>query len=292
MATATNIRSINSTRTIIGASIAAAEGRGYPQEFLDNTTQNQHHDIQNGVYPPAGTYTKLAYYAIGVGNHYVNTNAAFPTLSNYGHETNHNGLYDQIPVVLRPKGNDLDAALRANYRLRKTYVAGDGTEYWAYYMKVLPALTGGVALNHVHIENGVRTVTPYIPSAQTLTPPQPSIPNEGVIPASSNSLTATYHIDIEFSEFDLAEIRNVFAILFNDPDNAMFSELALVYGSDKIIGTTGDNNVPINFNEAIGAQIGYFADVIADLKNYKTYMKLTCEIGSAEPLAVNDTDPI
>lgn len=290
-ATSTNIRAINSTRTIIGSSIAAAVSHSIPQEFLANTTQNQHHDIQNGVYPPAGDYTELRYFALGVGNHYVNYNAPFPTLANYGHETNHNGLYTQIPVVLREKGNDLTPEQRINYRFRKTLIK-DGVEYWAYFMKVLPPAPSGVELNHITIENGVRTVEPYIPTAASLTPPPPTVPNEGVIPVTSNSLTATYRIDIVFNEFDLAEIRNVFAVLYGDPDNAMFSEVALVYGADKVISTVGDNAVPINFTEAIGAQIAYFIDVIADLKNYKVELKLTSEIGSAEPLAANVTDPI
>lgn len=255
-----------------------------PYVVLPHSTLNEHFNIQNDILPDATQLPAMRYFAIGNGGHTMTVGGnGVPKPDTLQHKGTDAALFNHLPFVLREVGNDISAVDRANYGLRRIEVH-DGRNYIAYYLKRLEFTGVNVGLEMTHIEDGVKTVSAFVPDSSNLNPVPTPLSSSGVNLITGEYVSASAKLDVVFTETDFAELLNVGNILYGDDSYAIISEIAFVSGVDKIVQSpTGDNST-INFNEVIIAQImshiGAF--VTPKFSNYGSALQF--DVGSTEPL--------
>lgn len=272
------------TRTVYGAALQTAQLTGRPFELIASTTLNEKLNVLTNPTIVSGEYPRLQYVCIGNGGHGIKnggTNMVVPVPLQ--HRTSDAAPFNMIPFVLRHVDEDLPQGQRVRYALRRTEQI-NGENYYAYYLRRLPAITGSVQLNHKAVSGGNTTVTPFTPTSAHLNPVPPDLDNSGTNVATGDYLTATLATQFNLDSFDIAEILKVSTIIYGEDDFAVISEIGLVTGLERQISVATSGGANVNFNEVAAAQIHTHITRFTPLKFTNGAVNNTYNLGATEPL--------
>lgn len=272
------------TRTVYGAALQTAQLTGKPFQLIENTTLNEKLNILTTPTFAAGEYPRLQYVVIGNGGHGIkNGGTSMVAPVPLQHRTSDAAPFNMLPFVLRHVDEDIPQTQRQRYALRRTE-SHNGENYYAYYLRRLPATTAEVQLSHKAVSGGNTTVTPFVPTAANLNPVAPDIANTGTNVATGDYLTATLATQFNLDAFDISEILKVAQIIYGEDDFAIISEIGLVTGVERTIATTTSGGATINFNEVAAAQIHTHITRFTPLKFTNNAVNNTYNLGATEPL--------
>lgn len=279
------------TRTIYGAALQTSLYRGIPHVIVDNTTLNEKFDIIADAKPKPNDVLAMRYLCIGLGGHRHVTGAeGIPYTTPITHRANHAALYKHNPFVIRRQNDDLTVAERAKYGLRRTEVH-NGERYFAYYLKRIENIDSTPIMEHTTIIDGVTTTVPFTPTNADLNPVPPEIPSTGVLATHGNYLSVTSTATIIFDEWDVAELKNVARVLYDNELFAVISEMALCSGVDRVVTGDGPDNSSINYTEVVGVQIAAHITAYYSVGFTNQGFNFEIDLGATEPL-VSDSDVI
>lgn len=241
------------TRTIYGAKLQTASLLGRAYQADTNSTLNEAYNVGvSETIDDPDKYPAMAWYGIGYGGHYHTVSADnIPATAPIKHRTRDANFFAAVPFLMRAVDDDLSQAERANYAMRTRETFG-GSDYYCYYLKALDLDSTNPEMIRTVTDGETSTNTPFVPEVGDLNPTPPTVDQTAT--GEFYSVAAT--LNIVFSETDVAELRNVFDIRFNDPDIAVISEIGLVVAHNQPMDIDV-NGTPLlnNFVEAIRAQI-------------------------------------
>lgn len=271
------------SRTVYGAYLQTCKQMGLPFSLIPYTTLNEKFGIQSGVLPDANTLPNMRYFAIGNGGHTGSLGADGAwLLTPKAFKATSAALYNHLPFVLRPLGNDISAAERTRYGLRKLETF-HGATYIAYYLKRLNLTNVKAEMTLTTVQNNQSNTTPFTPDSSCLNPVAPTS-DPGVTVTSGSYVAAKAPLDIIIDQVDTAEFLNVIDIIYQNRDYAMLSELALVSGQDRTVSVTDPGGQAFNMAEVIAAQVNDFANAAAALQFNNLGVKFALDVGATEPM--------
>ncbi len=270
-------------RTVAGASLQTAQLLGKPVIIQPHSSLNEKFEIQANTNVAGDDRMAMKYVTIGNGGvRVVQGVNGLAKLQSVQHSPRDAALYNHLPFVLRLPNDDLTAAQRSNYRLRK-YITQDGQSYVAYYLKVLDLSDTQPSLELRSVVNGVTTSTPYTPTLADLNPTPPPMDNGGVLQATGDYIASTAKVPFTLNAWEIEEFLNVCNIMYGTEDYGMISELGICSGVDRAV--SGDfNGTTIGYTEAIGVQICTFMNTSIPVKFINSNFSLMLDTGSLEPL--------
>lgn len=273
-----------SKRTLWGMALQTATHLRIPFTVMPNTTMNELLSIQVNEKPDFGVYPALGYLSLGNGGLVADisgdgTLVMMPKVF----KATSAALYNPLPLILRSIGNDLPPADRAKYALRRIEQR-NGVSYIAYYLKRIDMTNVKVGVFLTTVVNGVKSTVPYLPDSSVLHPVAPMTGNPGVITADGTYVSASAPLDIVIDPADTAELMNVFTIIYNNPNAAIISEMALCSGLDKNVSVTDPGGSAFNMLEAIAVQVNDLVNIGAPLNFNADGVKFSIDIGAAEPM--------
>ena len=261
---------------------------GVPFQKKINTTLNQKFDIQPDAVIPPSVKPSLKCFTIGIGGHtYTTGNHGIPLSQGIDHTSDNFALYEHLPFVMRPINDDLIAAERARYCLRKV-VLFEGVNYYAYYGKRL-------SMEGVNIKETRRTIVDgepqddlFEPTEANLNPKPPELPNVGVTTTSGEYLVTSAIVPMPFTEKDVQELYNVAKIIYGDERYAIISEFGFCTGVDAnvTVNTPGGN---VSFVEVVGCQISAIISGHYELIFNSKGFDFSLEVGAVQPLLGTNT---
>jgi hypothetical protein len=255
-----------------------------PYNVPVNSTLNERFGIQQNVFPDASELPSLGYFVIGNGGHKWSTGAngmGIPVPVQ--HRGTDASCFSPIPFVLREQANDLTVTERARFALRRTETHG-GKAYFAYYARRMDKSAVAAAMELVHVADGVSTVSAFTPDSSNLNPTPPTVVPDSVNVTTGDFTAITAKIGLDLSDWDIAELRNVAKVIYDDEKYAIVSEVGLVTGVDKVVSSPGPGNTTITQNEVIVAQVASFVNAFWSLYFNNKANQLLLDVGATEPL--------
>lgn len=273
------------TRTLLGSYLQTVLLQRLPFEIEPHTTLNEKFGIEKDTLIPAGVYPAMRYFAIGCGGHRMATGANGMTKPDpLQHRARDFALFTHLPFVLREQNNDLSRAERDRYGLRREEIH-NGLRYFAYYAKRIILDNVKAGMEYVIVRDGEDPiVSRFTPDSADLNPKPQPLNNTGVQTVSGDYVAATAKADISFSKADVAELKNVALILFQDADYAIISELALLSGVDKMVASPGPGSSTIQFNEVLACQVVTHFNTFSSMTYNVDGLDITLDTGATEPL--------
>ncbi len=274
----------NVTRTLYGAYAQTCKHFGVPMSYPAFTTLNQALNILKDTLPATTDVPNVGYYVWGNKGHKVEIGAdGIPLHDNEQHYATDSGLFGMLPFVLREVNQDLTATERAKYVLRRQEERS-GKAYYAYYGRRLDKSNFTVGMYYTQVQDGVATVTPFVPTQANLTPTPRGLSNTGSNLISADYVSARGRLELSMSETDVAEMLNVAKVIYNDERYAIVSEIGMCTGVDKNINAPAYGGGTFNFAEVIGCQIASHVAAYNPLLQSNTGVKIAMDIGVNEPL--------
>lgn len=272
-------------RTVLASALLTAKLLGLKHELVPYTTLNEKLGIQSGVTGDDATVTPtMKYWAIGDNGHNFTAGSnGRPYVTPVQHRPTDFAAFNQIPFVLRLPSDDLSATLRKNYGLRRTEVH-DGKTYYAYYLKRLDLTDSKVTMQHVVIADGTSTVTALTPNESNLNPAKPTIDPVSITTTDGEFVMSSAPVNIQFTQFDAAELMKVAKILYGDENEAVISEIMMTTGIDKPVQVDTPAG-KVSFTEVLMAQIYTHITAYYAIGFANQGFEFTVDIGFTEPLA-------
>lgn len=273
----------NIVRTIYGAYLQTVQYLGLPFKAPAKSTLSELLGINPDISVPSTTIPQVKYLAIGNGGHKVVIgDNNIPYVQPIQHLSRHAGLYNILPLVLRLPTNDLTASERAKYRLRRIENHG-GTDYVAYYLKVMDLSDTVAEMTYSAVNDGVTTTTAFTPTSSDLKPTPPDLASTGVNTTTGDFLSVAAIAPFLMSASDIEEFTNVCNIIYGDPVYAMISEIGVCSGVDKVVSGVF-NGVTASYTDAIGVQICTFVSAFYAAEFSNTGIDVSLNVGSSEAL--------
>jgi len=273
------------TRTVYGAYLQTCMLLNLPFSMASNSTLNEKFGVESGTAPTSDVLPKVGYFAIGNGGHSFSVGINNITKNEVvQHRARDAALFNHLPFVLREPADDLTAAERAKYGLRReeTY---NGVRYIAYYLKRMELSDVVAEMQYKVVEDDeTETTTPFTPTSADLSPTPQVLSSTGVNTTTGDYLTATAKVLIDFTSDDVVELQNVANVIYGDPDYAMVSEIALVSGVDKVVSVTNTGIGTFNFKEVIAAQVCSFVAALYSASMNNEGFEIVLDVGATEPL--------
>lgn len=274
----------NLTRTGYGSLVQTCLFMGLPHEVLKFTTLNELFGVQAEVYPTAGQWPTLGYYAVGIGGHKNATGAdGFPLNEPVQHTAADAGPYRPFPFVLREEGSDLSVSERAKYALRTVENYG-GRRYYGYWLKRLDKTGVVPKIEKVIVDGDTTTTEPFVPDSSNLNPVPPLLSPSGTNSVDGSYLSVTARQPLSLSAAEVSEMIAAAVIIYGDERYATLSEILLCTGVDKVVQSPSTGNSTIPQNEAIAVQVVSFVNAIYPLKFSPQGVDIILDVGTSEPL--------
>lgn len=269
-----------SQRTIYGMELQLAQCFGKEYKIKPNTSLNQLHDIlANETFPPS-VYPTIKYIAIGNGGITSADNDENSQVYPYSyHSPLDAGMFNMVPFVIKPEGDDLSPERRLKYRLRKKLTIKSNV-YYAYYLKALNYDTEVDYKDDFYLishRGTVDTIDIYNTATKDHLHPTPVTKIDKILSSNSSNVTKLGKVTFELTKSELDEVKEACELLETE---TTLTEMALVTGYDKISASG---------TEVIGSQIFCFCGMKLDLKVYTattTNFYRTIDLGGSEPLFV------
>lgn len=274
----------NNSRTVYGNYLQTCLLLGITPQFPQHTTLNQRLNISASTLPGQSDRISLSTYSIGIGGHrsVIGANGITKT-ENINHAPTDSGLYYQIPFVLRQLNNDLSAAQRSLYALRRVE-NHNSTPYIAYYARRIDKTNLVPQMEYKTIVNGTESTFPFVPTAANLNPTPPIINNNGVNTTSGDYITAAARMSLIFTPQDIEELLNVSNVMFNDEGYAIISEISLNCGVDRAVTVDNGAQGTFNFLESIGTTIISHIPSLLAAKASNNGSSISLDVGATEPM--------
>lgn len=282
------------TRTIWGALIQTCQFGHFRIPGIKYISMNERLEILKDVKAPNGQWPFFKYWVIGDKGHInrIDGNDNESYIDEAKHHGDHAAPFRPIPFVLRPEGSDLTESERANYCLRRRE-KHDEKWYWAYYGKRIPGSEDAVPTVYLtSTKDGVSNTVEYETSTKNIYPTQDVIPPDQGLTTSSDVLTVSVPLTIDFSPRDAQELTNVARILYKGNEKrAVISEIGLCTGLDSKYQTTTDGGAQIMFNDAIQVWIAAFISTYQSLAFNNKGFTVELELGATEPVTTGTEVP-
>jgi hypothetical protein len=274
----------NVTRTIYGARVQTSLLLGLPFEFPAFSTLNELLAIQKDTLPSATDKPNLGYYVWGNRGHSMIVGAdGIPLNETVQHRATDAGLFGQLPFVLREVNQDLTATDRAKYVLRRQE-SRNNVAYYAYYGRRLDKSNMSVGMYYTQVQDGIETVTNFVPQQANLTPTPQQLSNSATNLINADYVSARARMTLTMTDADVAEMLNVAKVIWDDERYAIVSELGLCTGVDKMIQAPGFGGGSFQFQEVIGCQIAAHVAAYNPLLQTNTGVSINMDVGVNEPL--------
>ena len=274
-------------RSIYSAHINTCRLLNRPFSVLPNSTLNQKFNLFANEVPAINEYPVLGY--IGIGNKgatYDITTSGYVLTTPIPHLPRDASLYNFIPFVIRDMNDDLSSTERLKYRLRVP-VTINGAPHVAYYLRALSINDIVPTVELRNVDNGSISTNSFEPTLTDLTPVPPDLSNVNLNNPNGDYLVSTAKVTFTLNQTDIGEILNACDLMYGDPRYAVINEIALCTGIDKIVqGTFG--GATSNYTDAIVAQVSAFISQYHALTTNTTQVELLLDLGSVEPLLVNN----
>lgn len=270
-------------RTAIGSIIQTGQYLGKDIIAYANSTLNQKLGINADIDIAAGEIPTVKYIAIGNGGHdfIVGANGR-PKWETVAHAPRHTALYNQLPFVLRLPSNDLPAADRRKYRLRRMETHG-GVQYVAYYLRLLDTSQTSPTLELRHVENDITTASVYAPTIEDLNPTPPVIATGSLVTATADYVASTAKVPFAMTAAEVTEFMDAVRIIEGEDGYAIISEVATVSGIDRTVQGTF-SGVAASYTEIIRAQVTAFISSAWVMESQTDGISMTIDVGNVEPL--------
>lgn len=270
-------------RTAYAAHLSTTMLLRKPFTVLPNSTLNQKFNVHADQVPATNEYPSLGYMAIGnKGTTYEVAPGGFLLTTPIPHLARHAAAYNTIPFIVRPVGDDISAAERANYRMRVILSIG-GQNYVAYYLRKLDLNNTTPTVELRNVNDGIITNSPFVPELSDLSPTHPVISNPNLNTANGDYLVSTAKTDFILNQSDITNIMEACNILYGDPRYAVINEAMLVTGLDKpLTGVFGGTTS--TYTEVIAAQVAAFIHQSHVLTDSTHEVKISLNVGGVEPL--------
>lgn len=281
----------NVNRTVYGAAVQSSLFTGTPCQYPEYSTLNKALNIRANQPPTAESRPSLSFYVWGNRGHRMVVGAnGIPYNDVVQHRATDAGLYGMLPFVLREINNDLTAAERSKYALRRQE-EHNGAPYFAYYGRRLDKTNLQPAMYFTQVDNGNPITTNFIPTAANLTPTPPAISPTGVNQVTADYVSARARLALNIGASEVAEMLNVAKVIYDDERFAIISEIGLVTGVDFVVQAAGYGGATFNFMESIGSQIAAHIATYHTLIQVNQGVSIEMDIGVNEPLfALSPTD--
>ena len=271
------------TRTVYGSYLQTCSLLGQPVIVAPSSTLNEKLSIQSGVAFSAEQTPRMRYAAIGNGGHkMVMGSNGISRPEPIQHRSTDASLYNQIPFVLRLAANDLSAAQRQKYALRRIE-EHDGISYIAYYLKKLDYVGVIPEMEYKTVVSGVTTSTAFVPNSSNLNPVPPDLASTGVNVSTGDYVSSVANIPFTLNVDEVNDVLNVASIIYGDVGYAIISEIALCAGVDKIVNVVDTGGNTFNFNEVIGTQIVSFVNGFFSMNFTNNGLNVIFGVGASEP---------
>jgi len=276
------------TRTIYGMYLQTCAHLGIPFEVAKHTTLNELLTIQADRVPDENVYPTLGYISLGNGGLSASLLAdgnlvMVPKVF----EPTSAAPYSPLPLILRAIGDDLTEVERRKYALRRIENRNN-VNYIAYYLKRIDKTNLKAGMFLTTVVDGVKNTVPFVPDSSVLHPTPPIISNPGVITADGSYVSASAPLDVILDTLDTQELMNVFNIIYQNPNAAVISELALCSGLDLTVQVNDTGGNQFNMLEAIAVQVNDLVNIGAPLQFNADGVKFSMDIGATEPLFNRD----
>lgn len=272
-----------STRTIYGATLAAAQRSNEALPLFANSTLNQKFDVFKDELPAGKELPLVNYLAIGLNGRVVEltANGLYKSTARE-YEPSWASLLKHIPFIMRPVASDLTASERSEYRMRRIEVH-DGQSYACYYLRKQNLSAHSLRVEKRVVLNGVVTPSAWTPTLADLNP-VPLSPNPNQVMTTGNDyLSVSKKVPVVFTPTEIQEIMNCSNIIFGSPDYANVSEIAVVSGIERTL--VGDfNGTARDYQEVIYAQVCDFVKTFFSCPDSLDGATVNLDIGSNEPL--------
>lgn len=273
-------------RTVYAAYLQTCHYLGVAPQYFRNTTLNEALDIQKNNIPSNTDRSTLSYYVWGNKGHEFTKGAdGVPRTLIVPHRATDGNLYGILPLVLRETNNDLTVAQRDKYILRKEVTFG-GRNYYAYYGRRIDKTNTVVTMNYVTVnpDTGKETITTFTPTTANLKPQPPILSQEGSYITSGDYVTVKARVNLNMTNEEVNEMRNVARIVYGHDSYAVMSEIGMCTGVDRVVNVSGYNNATFNFREGIAVQVASFVNVMYDLRFANDGLDINVDVGANEPL--------
>ena len=265
-------------KTILGTIRELWSYAGLSPNYDISSTLNSKYGVFPSLTPSSLPIAQ--YFGIGIGGS-VNVNnsnlseAIPPSMTDMD-------LYSPLPFRCVPIEQDLTPAEQALYRMR-TKITVNGSQYFAYYLKLLTYTDSSVKLTTTNPTTNLET--PYALDYADLTPTSPSITTNGVITANANEVNISVTASLPITGVEVIEAVNV---LYNgDLRYAKISELGIYSGRDQSVTGIDGNGNPLTYTEAILAQLNIKRTSLGtDFSNPNMAQTFTVRLGSGDLLLV------
>ncbi|AXH70860.1 virion structural protein [Vibrio phage BONAISHI] len=269
-------------KTAWHSELEAARRSGGVYEPSPYSTLNEKFGILANEPLTAGQFPDIQYLAIGRGGHVnvVGTNGASLTDS-LQHRVTDACLFEHLPWRLRETDNDITAAERETYKMRRLETHG-GIEYFAYYLKKLDMSSSATTIKIETTIDGTTTSQDYTPSTQQLSPVPVSMTNGEVNESTGRHLTVSSQVSESISNTDISEILQAAEIIYGSRQYAEITEMAVCSGFEKAIQST-DGGQTVNYDEVQTAQCASFIGSDYSLRYQNSEITLDFTIGNSVP---------
>lgn len=279
------------TRTVYGAAVQSSLFMGIEFSYPEFSTLNKALNIRANQPPATGQAPNLSFYVWGNRGHKMVVGAGgIPLNEPIQHRATDAGLYNMLPHVLRELNNDLPAAERNNYCLRRQE-EHNSVSYWAYYGRRLDKTNLRTTSYYTQVEEEGSTTTVFIPTAANLSPTPPSTASTGTNVITADYVSARARLALVISESEISEMLNVAKVIYGDERYAIMSEIGMVTAVDLAISAPAYGGGTFNFMEVIGAQIASFVATYQALVYTGAGTTIEMDLGVNEPLySLSPTD--
>lgn len=274
---------VNVVRTAIAGYIQSGQYVGLALPLLPNSTLNQKLGINQNKDITTEDKVAVRYLAIGNKGHGFVTGANGLVKWEAKHHTaRHTGMYNQLPFVLRRVDDDLPAAQRSRYRLRRLE-DHNGVSYAAYYLRVLDMSDVAPSIELRTVVDGVTTSTPYTPTLDDLNPVPPVLVAGQAVTTTGDYIASTTKVPFVMSADDIQEFVDACKIIYGSDGYAVISEMATIAGADRVV--QGDfQGQQTDYVDVVRAQITSFIST-AFIADFQTDgFTLNIDVGNIEPL--------
>ncbi len=278
----------NVVRTGVAGLVQTGQYVGKPVPALPNSTLNQKLGINPDQDIPANTVQTVRYVAIGDGGHdFVVGDSGRKKWEAVRHLPRHTALYNQLPFVLREMDNDLTAAERSKYRLRRIE-EHNGKSYYAYYLRVLDLSDSDVGMELRHVEAGVTTATPYTPTLEDLNPTPPVLSAGQAVTTAGDYIATSLKVPFTMSPTDITEFNRAMEIIRGETGWGQISEMALVAGVDANVNGLFNGETK-QYVDVLRAQVVSYISTAYVTEFQTDGFTMNLDIGNVEPLRTTAT---
>lgn len=230
--------------------------RSMPVDFtpMPYSTLNEKFGVGEDLLVPPGEYPAMQFIAIGRGGHRGRIASDGATLIDIlQHDITDAALFEHLPFILREVDNDLSAAQRAKYGMRRV-VEKNGKSYFAYYLKRVDMSQTYPDVKQITVTDGEVNTSDYTATPAQLSPTPLSLSNTQANMASGKHISVISALEVSLSEADVREIMDAVLVLYDDISYATISELATVTAYRTPYNSTA-GGMNVTYEEAACAQI-------------------------------------